>query len=132
MPAVAMMHTTDPKADLLEKIGDVSDIEVLHNQVLCAIYMAPKQMASGLWRPDNNADEDKYQSKVVLILKTGPSAFVPDEKWSWPADMGVGDWVFLKRSAGWNLTVNSSADNLCVMVDDVDIRGRIPHPDKVW
>jgi len=132
MPATAMLHTTDPRQALFDKIGDVSGIEVLHGQVLMAVYFAPDKTAGGIIRPDSNRSEDQYQSKVGLILKVGPKAFTPDEKWEWPADMGVGDWVYMRRSDGWNVTINGSRDNLCIMAEDVDIRGRIQHPDQVW
>ncbi len=132
MPATAMLHVVDPREALLAKVGDVSGIEVMHNQVLMAVYFAPEKTAGGIIRPDALKEEDRHQSKVGLILKMGPTAFVSDGKWHWPEDMAVGDWVFLRRSDGWNVTVNASRDNLCIMADDVDIRGRIPQPDQVW
>lgn len=132
MPAALMLHTTDPRKALIDKIGPVDDVELLHNQVLCAVYIAPEKTAGGIIRPANNVDEDRHQSKIGLILKTGPAAFAPDDKWSWPSDMGVGDWVFFRVSDGWNVTVNGNRDNLCRILDDVDIRGRIQHPDQVW
>lgn len=132
MPAALMLHETNPKDALLAKVGDLSDVEVLHNQVLCAVYFAPEKTAGGIIRPDQNKDEDRHQSKVGLIVRVGPSAFQGDDKWQWPRDMGVGDWVFLRRSDGWNVTLNGSRDNLCIMMDDIDIKGRIQHPDQVW
>lgn len=132
MPAAVMLHTCDPKQALLDKIGSVEDVEVFHNQVLVAVYMAPEKTAGGIIRPDMNKDEDRHQSKVGLIVKTGDRAFVSDGSWTWPADIGVGDWVYFRVSDGWNVTVNGHRDNLCRMLDDVDIRGRISQPDKVW
>lgn len=132
MPAVLMMHDTDPRQALLDKIGDVSDFEVFHNQVLCAVYIAPERTAGGIWRPEKNVDEDRYQSKVGLIIKMGPEAFVSNDKWSWPDDMAVGDWVYFRTSDGWNTTVNGHRDNLCRQMHDNDIKGRIPHPDRIW
>lgn len=129
MPVALVAHDSDPKTVLTDKIGDVSGVEVLHNQVLLAIYIAPDKTAGGIIVP---RDEDRHQSKVGLILKTGPKAFAKSAEWSWPDDMGVGDWVYLRRSDGWNVTVNSSRDNLCLQCDDVDIRGRIPNPDQIW
>jgi hypothetical protein len=129
MPATAYKHVTDPRQELLDSLGDLSGQEVFHNQVLCAVYIAPQQMASGLWRPETNRDEDRHQSKVGLIVKAGPKAFATDANWSWPEDMGVGDWVYFRISDGWNVTVNQI---LCRQMHDVDIRGRIQHPDQVW
>lgn len=132
MPATLMLHTKDPREALLEKIGPVDDVEVFHNQVLVAVYIAPEKTAGGIIRPDSNRDEDRHQSKVGLIIKTGPTAFQNTDEWSWPDDMSVGDWVYFRVSDGWNCTVNASRDNLCRMLDDVLVRGRIKHPDQVW
>lgn len=132
MPAALMLHETDPREALIQKIGDVSQIELFHNQVLVAVYMAPEKTAGGIIRPDTNKDEDRHQSKIGLVLKAGPHAFAPDDKWTWPDDIGVGDWVFFRVSDGWNVTLNGSRDNLCRILDDVDVRGRIQHPDQVW
>ena len=132
MPAALMLHEGDPKQLLLDKIGPVDEVELFHNQVLVAVYMAPEKTAGGIIRPETNKDEDRHQSKVGLILKLGPAAFASDEKWSWPADIDVGDWVFFRVADGWNVTVNAHRDKLCRILDDVDIRGRIQQPDQVW
>lgn len=132
MPAALMLHETDPKQALTDKIGPVDDIELFHGQVLVAVYIAPEKTAGGIIRPGTNIDEDRHQSKIGLILKMGPNAFRPDAKWSWPDDVEVGDWVFFRVSDGWNVTVNGSRDNLCRILEDVDVKGRISHPDQVW
>lgn len=132
MPAALMLHETDPKEALMGKIGDIRDVELFHNQVLVAVYMAPEKTAGGIIRPDTNKDEDRHQSKIGLIVKAGPNAFQADKSWTWPDDIAVGDWVFFRVSDGWNVTVNGARDNLCRILDDVDVRGRIQHPDQVW
>ena len=130
MPHMIMAHEVDPKADLINKIGSLDDMDVLHNQVLVAVYMRPKVTKSGIHLTDAYRDEDTSQGKVGIIVKVGPVAFAdPDGRWSWPGDMGVGDWVFFRASDGWNTTVNGV---LCRMLDDVRVRGRIQHPDQVW
>ena len=129
MPAALRVHEGDPRDRLLAEIGDVSQVELFHNEVLCAVYVAPEKMASGLVLPDSIRDEDKHQGKVGLIIKTGPQAFKTDDKWCWPDDLRVGDWIFYRVSDGWPCTVNKV---LCRMFKDTDIRGRIPHPDQVW
>jgi len=133
MPAAVMLHVEDPREALIKKIGDVSDIELCHNQVLVAVYMAPEQTKGGIILTDTTRDEDRHQGKVGLILKVGPLAFKDDTgKWVWPDGLGAGDWVYFRTSDGWQMTVNSSRDNLCRQLNDADIRGRIPHPGKVW
>jgi len=132
MPAVPMFHDRDPREALLEKIGSVEDLELFHTQVLVAVYIAPEKTAGGIYRPDANVEEDIYQSKIGLIIKTGDKAFKSDSKWSWPEDMGVGDWVYFRVSDGWNVTVNNSRKNVCRILEDVDIKGRIQQPGQVW
>lgn len=133
MPAMVMLHEKDPRDELIDKIGDVSDFELFNNQVLCAVYIRPDRTRSGILLADSTRDEDRNQGKVGLVLKIGPNAFADDSgKWTWPKDMAVGDWVYFRASDGWAITLNGHKDNLCRILDDVDIRGRIQHPDQVW
>jgi len=125
-----MAHTTDPKTDLLKEIGDISDVEVFNNQVLVAIYIRPEQTLGGIILTNNIREEDMWQGKIGLVLKKGPSAFVDDSKnWFNGVDVEVNDWVVFRPSDGWGLTVNG---NMCRLLDDTVIRGRVNHPDTVF
>lgn len=128
MPAMVMLHEKDPRAVLLEKIGDVSDVEIFNNQVLVAVYQRPEQTKTGLFITDATRDEDKSQGKAGLVIKKGPDAFVSTEKWTFPT-LNDADWVFFRASDGWAITINGV---LCRIVDDVNVRGRMQHPDQVW
>ena len=133
MPAMLMVHERDPREALKDKIGPVDDFELFNNQVLCAVYIRPEKTRGGIMLPDSTRDEDKNQGKVGLVLKVGENAFKDSSgKWTWPQDIGVGDWVYFRASDGWAITLNGQKDNLCRILDDVDIRGRIQHPDQVW
>lgn len=129
MPATQFAHEGDPKAKLLDAVGDVDGVDIFHNQVLVAVYIAPEKTKGGIIRPQQNIDEDKYQGKVGLIIKLGPNAFISDAKWSWPEDMSVGDWVFYRISDTVGVTVNGQT---CRILDDVDVKGRVEKPDDVW
>lgn len=129
MPATAYAHTEDPKQKLLDELGDLSGVELWHNQVLCAIYVAPEKTAGGIIRPQSNIEEDIHQGKTGLVVKLGPRAFASDTKWQWPDDVSEGDWVFYKVSDGWPCTVNRVK---CRMLEDIDVKGRADHPDRVW
>jgi co-chaperonin GroES (HSP10) len=131
MPVTLMRHEIDPRDALLAKIGPVDDVELFHNQVLVAVYFRPEKTSSGLYLTDATKDEDRHQSKIGLVIKKGSSAFRNDDKWSWP-DVEVGDWVFYRVSDGWSVTVNNDKERLCRVLDDVDIKGRVQHPDMVW
>jgi co-chaperonin GroES (HSP10) len=129
MPATAFAHTEDPKQRLLDDLGDLSALELFHTQVLCAIYIAPEKTAGGIIRPASNVEEDAFQGKVGLIVKLGSQAFQSDAKWQWPDDIGVGDWVFYKISDGWAVSINRVK---CRILEDIDVKGRVQHPDTTW
>ena len=130
MPHMVMAHDTDPKQAIINEIGDISGLTVLNNEVLVGVYLRPEKTKSGIYLTDQNRDEDRYQSKVGLVLKQGPDAFV-DETHTYfkGANMGVGDWVWFRPSDGFSITVNKV---LCRVFKDTDIRGTVPHPDFVW
>ena len=130
MSKIVMMHENDPKDELLKEIGDLSAFEIFNTQVLVAVYIRPEKTKSGIILSDKTRDEDRYQSKVGLIVKKGPSAFVDDTgKWFSGLDVVEGEWIVFRPSDGWNITVNGT---LCRMLDDTSIRARISHPDQVW
>lgn len=130
MPHMLMDHFDDPKETILKEIGDLSEVKVFNNQVLVAVYIRPQKTKSGIWLSENTVDEDRYQSKVGMVLKMGAQAF-SDDSGSWFKDMNIkeGDWVIHRPSDGWSITVNNV---LCRMLDDTNIRGSVSHPDHVW
>jgi co-chaperonin GroES (HSP10) len=130
MPFMRMVHAEDPKQTLKNNIGNIDEIEIFNNQILVAIYIRPQKTVSGIYLPDNMRDEDKNQSKVGLVLKKGPQAFVDDKnQWFAGVDIHVDDWIFFRPSEGWPLIVNNV---MCRILEDVDVRGRIPNPDDIW
>jgi len=127
---MVMNHDVDPREALNKEIGDISNLEIFNNQVLCAIYIRPEKTKSGLYLTDQNRDEDKIQGKVGLIIKMGPEAFVDgNDQWFNDVTFNVNDWVVFRPSDGWSVTVNGV---LCRIIDDINIRGRIQQPDQVW
>lgn len=130
MPYMQMDHETDPALSLKKDLGDISDVEVFNNQILVAVYIRPQKTRSGIILTDKTTDEDRYQSKVGLVIKTGPQAFL-DKSGEWFKDVTINedDWIVFRPSDGWSIVVNNV---LCRMIDDVNIKGRISHPDQVW
>lgn len=130
MPYMVMEHEDDPAKPLLEQAGDLSSVEVFNNQLLVAVYVRPQKTKSGIILTDKTTDEDRYQSKVGLVLKKGPSAFNDNTgEWFNGVEINEGDWIVFRPSDGWSVTVNGQ---LCRMIDDVNVRGRIDQPDRVW
>ena len=130
MPHMEMDHEVDPKDALLATVGDVSNVEIFNNDILVVIYLRPQKTKSGIYLTQQTTDEDRFQSKVGIVAKLGPSAFVDESNaWFAGADIKVGDLVVFKPSDGWSITVNGT---LCRILDDTSVRGRIDQPDRVW
>jgi co-chaperonin GroES (HSP10) len=130
MPFMVMEHDVDPAEKLRKEVGDISGFDIYNNQVLVATYMRPQKTKSGIYLPDSTTAEDQFQSKVGLVLKTGPDAFVDeDNKWFRDVNVSVGDWIVFRPSDGWNITVNNIA---CRILDDTAVRGKVDKPDRVW
>ena len=130
MPSRTMVHKVDPADDILEKIGDLSGFEVMHNDVLIGIYMRPEKTKSGIILSDKTRQEDEYQGKAGLVLKKGPLAFVSDENFDFKnQNVEIGDWISIWVSDGRKIMIR---DVLCRMVEDRHIRLKIPAPDLVY
>lgn len=130
MPQREMVHAESPAKVLMDQLGDIESVEIFNNQVLVAIYIRPTKTKSGILLPDTHVDEDKYQGKVGLVIKKGPSAFIDeDNKWFQGVNVEVNDWVIFRPSDGWSISVNNT---LCRILDDTAVRGKVDAPDRVW
>jgi hypothetical protein len=129
MPHMMMEHDEDPAKKLLETIGDISGVEIFHNHILLATYIRPEKTKGGLHLPGKYVDEDRFQSKVGLLVKAGPDAFKADGQWWDNVTINQNDWLVYRPSDGWNVTVNNVS---CRMFVDTSIRGRVSHPDLVY
>lgn len=132
MSNVTMLHEKDPKRVLLDQVGPTVDrLNILNTQVLVAVYIRPEKTKGGIIMSNLTRDEDRYQSKVGLILKKGPSAFVEDGEKKWFGDVTFNehDWVVFRPSDGWAITINGT---LCRMIEDVSVKMQISHPDDVY
>ena len=130
MPYMRMQHDIDPRDKLLADIGDLSNIEIFNNKLLVAVYIRPEKMKSGLHLPDQNREEDRFQSKIGLLVKKGNLAFEDDVgKWFQDVEINMHDWLIVRPSDAWSITVNGV---LCRIVDDSLVQGRVSHPDDAW
>tara|TARA_R110000868_G_scaffold87298_8_gene244321 strand:- start:2704 stop:3081 length:378 start_codon:yes stop_codon:yes gene_type:complete len=125
-----MEHEVDPKKKLIDEIGDISNFEIFNNNILVAVYQRPAKTKSGLYLTDKTTEEDRFQSKVGLLLKVGPRAFEPNaEGWFDGVEFNLNDWIVFRPSDGWTVTVNGV---LCRILSDTQVRGRSDQPDRVW
>lgn len=130
MPHMAMEHTDDPKQALLDAVGDLEGFEVFNNDVVIAVYKRPEKTKSGIILPDQNRAEDTYQSKVGLVIKMGPEAFMdPAGVWFSGVQVGLHDWIWFRPSDGFHLQINKTD---CRALKDTVVRGKVPHPDFIW
>lgn len=130
MPPMKMTHDIDPVQEIRDAVGDISNLELFNMQVLVGIYIRPQKTKSGIILTDRTVDEDKYQGKVGVVLKAGPSAFVDETgKWFNGNTISVGDWVVFRPSDGWAIAVNGYS---CRILDDLSIKARIDQPDMIW
>ena len=125
-----MSYSEDPKQTIWDKVGDLHDVEVMYSQVLLGIFIRPTKTKGGILLTDETRAEDRYQGKVCMVLKKGPFAFVDTDEVKFQGlNVEVGDWVVIRASDGWALSVNGHD---CRMVNDTGIRMKIERPDSVY
>ena len=126
-------HEVDPKIKILDEIGDLSGLSIRDNYALVAVYQRPTTMKLGgktFHVSHKTVDEDRYQSKVGLLLKHGPTAFKdPNGSYFNGVDWKVGDWVVIPAIATSSLMVNGV---LCRIVEDEVIKIGAEDPDEIF
>jgi co-chaperonin GroES (HSP10) len=133
----------DPKQELLDKLGDLTEAVIAQNEVLIATYKRPKMSAGGIIMPDQNLKEDQYQGKVGLVVKIGEACrFVrtdPHTGVTYGTPIALHDWVVVRTSDTWTLEINGHrgvsdprAFVWCRLVYDDQIRMKVPYPEMVW
>src|SRR5690242_1017414 len=133
MPVALMVHETDPADLICDLAGELDEIEVFNSNVLVGVYVRPEKTKSGIILTHKTTDEDRYQSKVGLILKMGPRAFDdPTGKWFVNQDMTIGDWVVYRPSDGMSMIAVSrdkktgeKRELLCRIISDLSVKMRI-------
>lgn len=125
-----MHHDRDPAEAIREAVGDLSEFQLLFNQVLVGIYVRPEKTKGGIILADQTRHEDVYQGKSALVLAKGPTAFMDDDPVRFHGqNIEVGQWVVFRPSDGWPITIRGTT---CRIVQDVHIRATIPAPDLIY
>ena len=136
---VRTVHIDDPKQTIWDKVnvgGDLDAIQLWGHYVLVGIYIRPAthSVKSNLQIPEDVVDDDRYQGKVGLVLKTGPRAYINNER-DYPMRMfdglraDPGEWVAFRASDGLK-TMVGDAD--CRLIPDSNIRAVLDHPDAMF
>lgn len=133
MPYMKVYHEVDPKQKLLDDIGDISQHEVFGTNILVAVYQRPTTTMLGGKKFDltpKTVEEDKYQSKVGLVIAKGPSAFKdPDGLFFGDSEIKLHDWVIIPASAVKSLLVNGV---MCRLMKDTLVDMRVADPDAIY
>jgi co-chaperonin GroES (HSP10) len=133
----------DPKREILDKLGDLSHVEIAQNEVLLAIYQRPEKTAGGIILTAKTRKEDVYQGKVGLVVKIGTACvFKREDPYSgvkFDLPVALHDWVVVRPSDTWALDINGDADGLqfedfvpCRLIRDAHIRMRVANPEVIW
>jgi co-chaperonin GroES (HSP10) len=128
--ALAAMHLSDPADGLRNKVGSLKGFELFHNQVLVATYFRPEKSKGGIFLPEQVAKGDRFEGKIGLVLMTGPAAFLDDANFAFHGvKVHEGEWAVYRPSDGWECEINGQ---LCRILSDSNIKGRVAHPDMVF
>jgi co-chaperonin GroES (HSP10) len=133
----------DPRQEILNRLGDLSHVEIAGDDVLLAIYQRPDMTPGGIALAAQTLKEDVYQGKVGLVVKIGPTAkFDHVEDYAGPSmklDIKEGDWVVVRPSDTWPLDINGDPKALakgdftaCRLVKPRLIRLRVQNPNVIW
>jgi len=118
------------KEEIIASVGDLSDIRVMHNQILVGIYMKPEKTAGGIYMTDKTRDEDKWQGKVGLVLQKGPLAFEDDGTNAFKGqNVSEGDWIMYRVSDGFPIDINETH---CRLIEDTHVKGIVSDPKVIY
>lgn len=134
MTVIQMAHEVDPKKGIMEKLPkDFEKARFMSNQILVATYIRPANAKTkgGLYLTDKTRTEDQYQGVIGLVIYKGPTAFEDDDTVSFKGqNVEVGEWVWFRTGDG---TRGELSTGLHVrLLEDVHIRGVVPHPEWLW
>lgn len=119
-------RSANPFEEILKKVGDLADVEVLFNYVLLAAFVKPERTRGGIILTDSSKEEDIWQGKTGMVLKLGKDAFQDDETTVFNGQTAeVGEWVVFKLGDAWKLTVREWP---CLLVRDSSIKMKVTHP----
>lgn len=118
-----MIEDSDPAKEILDAVGDLSDIELTEDLVLVGIYIQQGKTKGGLITTQLSI-ESVYQGKVGLVLKLPPQGLTEREHKAWGgADKlpKVGDWVYFKADDGMSMSVHGTGGKRSERLQDLGI-----------
>jgi hypothetical protein len=131
IPGRQLADSGTEKAKLLERIGNISDVEVMGNRILVAKWIRDKE--GSIIMSDKSKIEDQWQGKVGLVIAIGPQAYKEDETHDWGGQkVEVGQWVQFRYSDGDDFDLRPSHTHetvYCKWLKEGEIHAIISRPD---
>lgn len=148
-----MAITTPPLSPKVRSLIKTYDSEHERSELLAqfdmeemgAIHLPPVRIVVAKWvrtsagsivMAEQTKKEDRFQSKVGLILAIGDLAFVDDDRHDWAGfKPKVGDWVLYHFSDGndFDYSPKGTFDRLpCKMISEGDVQAILPRPDFAY
>ena len=129
---IRIVHERDPRQAIIEDVGPLDSIEVLFQNVLLGKYVRPADAKTegGVLLSEAVVADDKFQTKVGLVLKVGHTAFIDTpgvEFGGFKAEPG--QWVAYRPSDGMTMQIGRHE---CRLIPDVHIKMRLRHPDAIY
>lgn len=113
------------KQALIKAVGDISEVQILGENLLVATYIRPEKTDGGIVRPTETIKEDEYQGNAGLVLKLGQGFF---EHEGAEKEL-LHRWVLFGYNDGLKLHHNKVH---CRIISVERIRAIIPDPKRVF
>jgi co-chaperonin GroES (HSP10) len=138
--AEAIGKGKDARTVLVDAIGkdNIENFEPFHNLILIATYVRSDKTQGGIIiGGDRTRAEDRFQGKIGLVLKVGPTAF----KGKTPESFGgvtvkPGEWIMYKASDAHEFffvdedrPLDGSSARL---IEDTLVMGRVADPERIF
>jgi len=125
-----LSQADDPRMAIIKAVGDLGNQDVFSDLVLVGTYIRNEKTTGGIIMPKDTLAEDEWQSKVGLVLKTGPLAYSDwEDEDTRGANARIGTWVVYAIKDGWAVQINGVP---CRFVPYDKIRMRITDPTLVF
>lgn len=129
-----LSKATDPKMAIINEIGQdvINAYDVMEDDVLIGTYIRPERTKGGIILTDRMKEEDRFQGKVGLVLKMGPSAFKYDRSGQFPFEGNrpeIHAWAVYRASDAWEVAIKGVS---CRLVRSALIRGFVDDPAVIW
>jgi hypothetical protein len=130
---LALSQADDVKKALIDKTKDVvASYKLFDDDVLLGTYIEPEKTAGGILKTQRMLDESRFQGKVGLLLKIGPSAFKYDRSgvFQFEGDKpALHTWCVYRASDGWEISLNGVS---CRIIRANALRGHGVNPKDIW